>query len=58
MNTLKTDENGNYEIIISSLPMNVENNMVLNKLTKGIFSIRTTDYDFERPTIELKKMIK
>lgn len=55
LNTLKTDTDGKYEIVISSQPMDVDNNIVLGELRKGIFSMRTTDDDFDRPTIEVKK---
>ncbi len=55
-NNLKTDKDGNYEIVVSTKPMNVPNNMVINKLRRGIFSIRTFDHDFETPNIEIKKV--
>ncbi|MBP6125398.1 MAG: hypothetical protein KBA67_02230 [Leptotrichiaceae bacterium] len=56
-NNLKTDKDGNYEIVVSTKPMNnVPNNMVISKLKRGIFSIRTFDHDFETPNIEIKRM--
>lgn len=55
INNLKADKDGNYEIVISREPMDADNNIVLGKLTRGIFSIRTVDRDFESPHIEVKK---
>lgn len=53
---LITDTEGNYEIIISTKPLNLPNNIITNGLSKGVFSIRSLNLEFDDPEIELKEL--